>query len=282
MGFVYSLQDFVQGRIPTRSDYDVAMESLRYGLNNLYESGQIYGANIHGSNFNKGEAVLGSDIDVLVMLDRGDCAAVEGNLQRIQESIMRNSHVFAEFAPVQKVYAEKGWHTLDYFYLKYIGDFCKSGIIGNPTVPLIMENLKTDRAEEIKRISVMRLHRLSKDRSMMKADFGDNHCKSLERYMRQTIHAAIDVLKLMSGGYPERDGRPLCKQEICDLYARAVGVDTEDLMAALKMTKKYRKFLASNSGKASDYKDLLSEIDSMYPNARRFMESTIDYVHQNF
>jgi hypothetical protein len=286
MGYVYTPSEFEEGKIPTTVDFRTAMSMLMEGLTEMHEEGGIYGANIHGSNFNRSGGGVGSDIDALVILNSGlDFRDSEEKLRRLQASIKNETHVFVDLTPLQRTLVGMGVHHLNYYYLKYISQYCKGGIIGKAPILIIKSRAnKMSPVEEIKQVSEIRLSALSKERVLLSRDYDENHCRSLEKYMRQTIYAAVDVLNVLLDGYPAKDGVPMSKGEICNLYKKEVPeVNASGLFVALNMMKKYRRFLRERVGKTvEEYMGLLKKIDDIYPSSISFMEDNVRYLHSNF
>lgn len=99
--------------------------------------------------------------------------------------------------------------------------------------------------------------------------------------IRQPIFSAIDLLRVKKYGnnYPSRDGIVLLKSECCRLFKEAFPLDATDLFVVLGMRQKYRGFLKGYKKKTlADYKELLREIDGIYANGRRVIESNLDFL----
>ena len=273
MGIVYTPDEFLMDRIPTSSEMKVAMEKLRTGLSRLYEGRIIYGANIHGSTV-CGNGGPGSDIDVIVLIEpEMDMRRAEEELRGLHARIREENFVPVEFAPIRKDYAERGYHHLDRFFLNYVGMYCTDGIVGNAPMRAFNPSkfIQDDRVNKIL-AAELRLSKMSKDRTGLTGKFDAEHCDALEKYMRQTIHAASNTIEMYLWQTPAKEGRPMTKDEICETYKATVPVDAKGLFSALRMTKKYRNFLLEKEEKnAHGYVELLKEIDGIYPDVMEFL-----------
>ena len=147
MGYVYTPEEFVQGRIASPDDYKRAMKMLIQGLEDMYGQGLVYGANIHGSIFHP-DGGLGSDIDVLVVMNNDEAVY---KLNGLRHKIKDHTYVPVEFMPLFKEHSERGWHQINSYYMQYITTFCKDGIVGNDPAAVI-KPLKTwgNPLEEVK------------------------------------------------------------------------------------------------------------------------------------
>lgn len=276
MGYVFTPREFEEGKIPTLSDYRKASEQLRHELAELCNDGLVYGANIHGSNFHSDYGV-GSDVDVLVVLNSPE--AVE-HLRRLHASVKGSTNTPPEFVPVLKPFAQQGYHPLDYYYVLYMKTYCRDGVVGNdPLAVIAPRETWANPAAEVRERLLAQLTKLSKQRISVPPDYDEVHCRFLEKLMRQPLYAAIDILRIRDGNYPSGDGRPLSKAECCELYAAEFPeIVTQDLFLVLQTRNRYRQFLQEARRKASEYRELLKEIDSIYPHARRVIENNLEFL----
>ena len=120
MGYVYSLDEFRDGKIPGSENFPQAVSGLRDFLSELHEKGDIHGANIHGSNFHA-DGSVGSDIDVLVVTEKLEAL---DNLRRFREDVMNSLYVPIEFVPTTMELAQGGNHHLSSFYVDYMEKYC--------------------------------------------------------------------------------------------------------------------------------------------------------------
>lgn len=275
MGYVFTPKEFEDGKIPTLSDYKIALYQLRAGLGYFCNRKLVYGANIHGSTIHN-DVGIGSDIDVLVVTN---CQEAEKRLRKLHNNIKSSTHVPVEFIPVSKHFAEMGSHILDYFYIKYIETYCQDGIIGKNPIPVIKprESWSSPSEEVIERLE-SNLTKLSKLSSTLSVEYNEEHCDFLEKIIRQPLYAVIDMLRIRLGNYPSKDGNPLSKSDCCKLYEKEYPqLPTSDLFLVLGMRKKYRGFL-QKGGKTSEYVKLLEEMYGIYPNARNVMEINLEFL----
>lgn len=280
MGYVFTPKEFEEGRIPTPSDYQIAMQLLKQGLAELFDKGIIYGANIHGSNFHI-DGGIGSDIDTLIVMNSQEA---EEHLRTLHSAVITSTYVPVEFVPISRQLAERGHHQLDYFYVRYIGTYCQDGIVGNNSLAIISPRISwqnplqevTDRLEA-------QLTKLSKQRTTLSTEHDEEHCDFLEKVIRQPIYSAIDMIRLKHGNYPSQNGRPLSKAECCKLYEQEFPqLFTSDLSLVLGTRTRYRQFLGEHKKRSlEEYRRLLEEIDGIYPNARRVIERNFEFLLDN-
>lgn len=276
MGYVYTPREYEAGKIPTSSDFKAADSELRKGLRKLYDDGSIYGANIHGSTLH-GEGGAGSDVDAVVVTSHVEA---EKRLWELHEKIKDFTSVPVEFIPISKNLGEQGNHTLDYYYALYIKTFCRDGIIGDDIFYFIKprDSWSNPKEEARERISA-NLGKLSKMRASVPSEYNEEHCNFLEKILRQPIYAAIDMLRVRYGNYPSENGKPLSKAQCCEMYKDEFPqIRTEDLFHVLGMRIICKSFLGRQTGRPSEYVELLNEIEDTYPDARRFMERNLDYL----
>ncbi|RLI96532.1 MAG: hypothetical protein DRO99_04260, partial [Candidatus Aenigmatarchaeota archaeon] len=242
MGYVYTPEEFEAG-IPDAEKYHSAMRQLREGLADLYNSVMIHAAVIHGSNLNGGGGA-GSDIDTLVVTESDES---EEGLRELHHSIKAGTNVHVDFVPVRRHLAQSGSHTVDHFYAAYLKAFCADGIIGKDPFSLIMPNKSWGHPrEDVMQRLEAQLMKMSKQRATLPSAYDAEHCDYLEKLMRQPIYAAIDVLRLAHGNYPEEGGRWMRNGVCSDKYVYefpSMCFGTEDMFDFLGIRNRYSKIM---------------------------------------
>ncbi|MBI2584236.1 MAG: hypothetical protein HYW25_06200 [Candidatus Aenigmarchaeota archaeon] len=285
MGYVFTPREFEDGKIPTPEDYRKATRMLRDSLKDLSDKGVIHGANINGSSLHE-NGVVGSDVDVLILTNVDNA---EDELRRLRRDVREETYVPLDLITIPMWMAQTGNHDVGRLYATYLQEFCRDGIVGNdPIVALTPnEDWESPPGEVLKRFK-SQLLRLSKQRANVREEFDEDHCKLLERLMRQPIYAAIDMLRLRGKNrYPSRKGKPLSKEECLILYEcefPELSRDCKgDLVKITRLRHRYREFLSIREAKIPrQYVELLRMVDSAYPSATRVIAMNLDYLHSNF
>lgn len=177
MGYVFTPQEFKEGRIPKAADYLAAKSYLLEALRRLASRDIIYGAILHGSNFHS-DGGVGSDIDVLVVYEEN----AEEHLRRLRNEMKSVTGVPVEFVPVRKQAAEGGYHGLDWLYVSYIKEHCKNGVVGcDPINAIAPQDSWKEPKKEVEERFKAQLEGLAKQKTMLPQDYNEARCDFAEK-----------------------------------------------------------------------------------------------------
>lgn len=276
MGYVFTPEDFRNGRIPTEKTYKLANNLIKENLKDLCEREVIAGANIHGSNLHS-DGGVGSDIDVLV-ITRTDEACKE--LRKVHSLVKNETAVPVEFVPVPIDLAASGNHTVGLFYFNYLKSHCQEGVVGKSPVEIISPGpFWNNPFYDVRTRLISNVAGLHKKRINRPESFGEEHCNFLEDLIRQPIYSAIDLLRLKFGEFPHKDGKILSKRACCDIYAEVFpDGDLDGLNKVLEARERYKAFFNGKKNTERNYIILLQSIGELLPVAVNVIKTNINLL----
>lgn len=139
MGKVYEFETIQGGRVPTVDDFSAVKQLVLTGLAAFVNSDEVYGAKVFGS-VAKGSPNERSDFDLVVITEE------DGSLTALKELFMgvsSASRVEIEPIVISRVFAKRGFHTIEDLFLDHIRSIPNDGnMVGqNPINVLIPAGL---------------------------------------------------------------------------------------------------------------------------------------------
>lgn len=276
MCYVYTLDEFSQGRVPSTRDYVAAREALVIGLGQFVERQLIYGATLIGS-ITYSDFEIGSDIDLFVLTESRDA---DDRLRDLSLSITDSTNVHIDAKVVSRAAAESGQHGLSFHYVETTKHYCGEWTIGRDPTGIVAPSERWNHPQsELKDECVVRLAALTKARLRTRPDYGKGHCSFLDRILTLPIYLAINVVRLIVGRQPSRRGTRMSKEETCRMYGELLpGGPSGTLLELLARKQRYRAALVRRDTAPEVYRALLEAIDDGYPLACDFMEQNLSIL----
>src|SRR5947209_5540125 len=116
MGKIYDFSEITNNQVPQAGNFIEAKALTIQGLSQPVISGDIYGAKVFGS-VAKGTANERSDFDLLVTLEH---EAANTQLRNLFFTIYEETQVAIEPIIINRQFAEKGFHSIDSFFLDHL------------------------------------------------------------------------------------------------------------------------------------------------------------------
>ena len=204
MGYVYSPRQLNAGEVATKESFALAYHMLESDLRELHRSGHIVGAKIHGGSAQGYEDVVGGDIDVLLVASSVNDFFC---LSDIYAEIWKKTFVPVEFIPYPTKNAEKSVHSAERFFCERINQD-KGVVVGTNPADIFRQSDFIPDEFVVKKDMDSRIRRLGSFSSKIMDKYSVDHCILLECLIRWPIYTALDMLRLKSGRYLEKEGLP--------------------------------------------------------------------------
>jgi hypothetical protein len=305
MGYVQTLREIELGMVAPSENFPQAIEETDDTLTSWYNESRIYGVLRQGSS-SEGIYMPGSDVDHAIVSSSEDVINdVAQDILSLREYIFQKYHVPLEFKPHFSVdEAKAAIHRLDRKFMFQLRTYSENGstVIGNNPLEIVRQlplELVLDEKREL--IDEMRDYHSQVVEQTRLPDPNDKYyCLHLERLMRRPLWAAYDMI-LLNHPLPyadlreweptyehplTEDGRIPSKERIMELYAENFpDLDAEEhLERIMEIRSKYRDFLANFreiGNPAGIYPSLLSEVQSLEPDARAFFSKNLNHLIYN-
>jgi predicted nucleotidyltransferase len=268
MGYVFTPDELIDGKVPKKEDYPAVCAELRILMKDLHRRGIIQSALFFGSVADN-EWKVGSDVDLLAAFSGERFPMVVSAVQSID-----TRNVPVEVVPLNTDLSLMGWHDMPHHFVEYLemtaqnGDFIGANPISFLSYPHGYPNYRQGIIGEAA-YKAMKLPKMV----LASKRYGREHAELLERLMRWPVYIARGALQYAFDCMPSEDGKPPKKALICDAYYEVFGEDSESsnvLRRSQELSAEYRDFV-ENPEDVLKYKVMLDKIESTTPDVQFFM-----------
>jgi predicted nucleotidyltransferase len=228
---IYSWEDVLAGRVATRQNLVLARRRALELLKKMHERGWIESGCIFGSAV-RGDAVRGSDLDVLIISKPEKQRAVEKYLKRAYAASMDFLHVEPEVLHITTEEAKSGNHSISPTFLQNIQRAIgKSTLVGKNPAGIIRIPKNFSEMERVLVLDLLKKARTRNNRLLYLAKKGASaYYQELGYAISQTIRSARIALDIAS-----YDGKkqkvPLQKSEILEAYRQQFPQNADAIQA---------------------------------------------------
>lgn len=196
MGKIFNYEDIKNHRVPTRDDFMEARSLALISLGELARSGGIYGAKAFGSVAN-GTPSERSDFDLLIVTERDDAIH---ELKSIFEAIHANTKVGIEPIVIARNFAERGFHSVDLFFLQHIQALPNEGNLAGYDPMEVMKPIDLPMTKIHEQYLTQKVRRL---REGIFAYSETDKCRVLQRALEAPINVGRRIMQVLAEiGYP--------------------------------------------------------------------------------
>ncbi len=278
MGIVFTPEQLSARKIPSLQNYGNGLVELKQELENLYNQGRLHSATLYGSSVdNPSDVRVGSDVDIFVILYSMDA---QQELQRLR-SLADKIYLPIEINPLITVeQAKQGLHGMQQYFRACLEASSKSGyLIGNDPFGILAKRLANlTPLQEFITFQEDNLRRLSREST---ESYNERHCQFLSRLFNYPSFIPTELFFIRHKTIPTKNGRLLSRKErILLLKDEFPEIGAEPLEHISSMYEAYREFLetivtSTTDPDVSEYKKLLDEITSLYPEIDKFIRDCL-------